>query len=40
MKNANNIDAKTYIYPFPDKNNHHIDAVRYGMERLYKHKGQ
>lgn len=28
------------ISSFPDKNNHHIDAVRYAMERLYKHKGQ
>lgn len=27
------------ISAFPDKNNHHIDAVRYGLERYYKHKG-
>ena len=27
------------ISGFPDKDNHHIDAVRYGMERHYKHKG-
>lgn len=24
---------------FPDKDNHHIDATRYGLERFYKHKG-
>ena len=28
------------ISSFPDKDNHHIDAVRYGMERVWKHKGQ
>lgn len=27
------------ISSFPDKNNHHIDATRYAMERYYKHKG-
>ena len=27
------------ISDFPDKNNHHIDAVRYGLERFYKRKG-
>lgn len=27
------------ISGFPDKDNHHIDAVRYAMERHYKHKG-
>lgn len=25
---------------YPDANNHHIDAVRYGMERVWKRKGQ
>ena len=28
------------ISSFPDKDNHHIDAIRYGMERVWKHKGQ
>ena len=28
------------ISSFPDKNNHHIDACRYAMERVWKHKGQ
>lgn len=27
------------ISGFPDKNNHHIDATRYALERFYKHKG-
>lgn len=27
------------ISSFPDRNNHHIDAVRYALERYYKHKG-
>ena len=27
------------ISTFPDKNNHHIDSVRYALERYYKHKG-
>lgn len=25
---------------YPDKNNHHIDAVRYATESIWKHKGQ
>ena len=28
------------ISSFPDKDNHHIDATRYAMERVWKHKGQ
>lgn len=28
------------ISSFPDKNNHHIDAVRYATERIWKVKGQ
>lgn len=27
------------ISDFPDKDNHTIDSVRYGLERFYKHKG-
>lgn len=27
------------ISSFPDRNNHHIDSIRYGLERFYKHKG-
>ena len=27
------------ISAFPDKNNHHIDSVRYALERFYKRKG-
>lgn len=27
------------ISAFPDYDNHHIDSVRYGLERHYKHKG-
>ena len=25
---------------YPDANNHHIDAVRYGMEPVWKRRGQ
>lgn len=28
------------ITGYPDKNNHHIDAVRYGLERLWSRKGE
>ena len=27
------------ISAFPDRDNHHIDSVRYALERHYKHKG-
>ena len=27
------------ISSFPDRDNHHIDATRYALERFYKHKG-
>ena len=27
------------ISSFPDRDNHHIDATRYALERYYKHKG-
>ena len=27
------------ISAFPDKNNHHIDGVRYSLERFYNRKG-
>ena len=27
------------ISTFPDRDNHHIDSVRYALERYYKHKG-
>lgn len=27
------------ISAFPDKDNHHIDATRYALERFYKHRG-
>ena len=28
------------ITGYPDKNNHHIDAVRYGLERLWSRRGE
>ena len=28
------------ITGYPDKNNHHIDAVRYAMNPVWKRKGQ
>jgi phage terminase large subunit len=28
------------ISGYPDKNNHHIDAVRYAMERVWKKRGE
>ena len=28
------------ISGYPDKNNHHIDACRYGMNRVWKHRGE
>ena len=28
------------ISGYPDANNHHIDAVRYALERLWKRRGQ
>lgn len=27
------------ISSFPDRNNHHLDSLRYALERFYKHKG-
>ena len=28
------------ITGYPDKNNHHIDAVRYALEEIWRRKGQ